>query len=102
MHQLVIQFPLSTTNPNGSDFDALISLEETLERFAEDKFEVDGHDAGAGEMNIFIITDDAVKTFALIEGSLPSDRPWRAGFRDLDADDYIPIAPPDLTTFEVQ
>lgn len=102
MHQLVIQFPLGTTNPNDSDLDTLISLEETLERFAGDKFEVDGHDAGAAEMNIFIITDDAARTFGLIEALLPSDRPWRAGFRDLDADNYIPIAPPELTVFEVQ
>ena len=101
MHQLVIQFPLSTEYPSTADFDALVSLEEKLERLGEDKFDVDGHDAGAGEMNIFIMTDDAVKTFGSIEASLPSDRPWRAGFRDLDADDYIPIAPPDLKTFEV-
>ena len=63
MHQLVIQFPLSTEYPSSADFAALISLEEKLERFGEDTLDVDGHDAGAGEMNIFIMTDDAVKTF---------------------------------------
>jgi hypothetical protein len=102
MYQLVIQFPLNSTFPSAAEFEAVVAIEEQLERDAGDAYEVDGHDAGAGEMNIFIITDDAVATFNSIEDKLPAGLRWRAGFRDLDADDYTPLAPAGLATFEVQ
>jgi hypothetical protein len=102
MYQLVIQFPLRNTSPSAAELDALVSLEDKLEHDANGAYEVDGHDAGAGEMNIFIITADAVATFNQIEGKLPADLSWRAGFRDLDSDDYTPLAPVGLAAFEVQ
>jgi hypothetical protein len=102
MHQLVIQFPLRKAMPDVVDLDALVALEGRLEQDANGEYEVDGHDAGAGEMNIFILTDDAVSTFNVIKGKLPDEPSWRAGFRDLDSDDYTPLAPAGLAIFEVQ
>ena len=52
----MIQFPLQSTYPSATELDALVSLEDKLEHDANGAYEVDGHDAGAGEMNIFIIT----------------------------------------------
>lgn len=102
MQQLVIQFPLPETYPGSADFEKLVALEDALERDANDAYEVDGHDAGAGEMNIFILTDDAISTFRLIQDKLAGEIGWRAGFRDLDSDEYTPLAPPGLAIFKIQ
>jgi hypothetical protein len=101
VQQLVIQFPLKATFPDRAEFDAVIALEERLEQLSDRDFEVDGHDAGAGEMNVFIITDDAATTLDSIRSELPNDQSWRAGFRDLDSDDYSPLAPAGLAAFEI-
>jgi hypothetical protein len=101
VQQLVIQFPLKALNPDRSEFGAVIAIEERLERLSKGAYDVDGHDAGMGEMNIFIITESAVATFEAIKDHLPGERSWRAGFRDLDSDDYSPLAPTGLATFEV-
>jgi hypothetical protein len=101
VQQLVVQFPLKATFPDRSELDTAIALEERLEQLSNGAFEIDGHDAGAGEINIFIITDDAATTLDSIRSELPNDQSWRAGFRDLDSDDYSPLAPNGLATFEV-
>ncbi|HLY02943.1 MAG TPA: hypothetical protein VKR56_10690 [Candidatus Cybelea sp.] len=88
--------------PDVVDLDALVALEDRLERDANGAYEVDGHDAGACEMNIFILTDDAISTFNAIKDKLPEESSWRAGFRDLDSDSYTPLAPAGLAVFEVQ
>jgi hypothetical protein len=98
----VIQFPLDTLNPGITCFDALISLEADIEQRSNGAYEVDGHDAGAAEMNIFIITENAITTFGLIRDLLPADVNWRAGFRDIDSDEYIPLAPAGLVSFQVK
>jgi hypothetical protein len=102
MQQLVIQFPLKAIFPDEAELDSIVEIEERLDELAGGRFDVDGHDAGNGEMNIFIITDDAADTFELVREHLPADRKWRAGFRDDDADEYVPLAPKDLPTFEVR
>ena len=53
MYQLVLQFaPWS-----DRDFDALVRLEDELESVVR-AGEVDGHDWGSNEANIFILTED--------------------------------------------
>ena len=52
-YQLVLQLPASSIK----DYDAMIELEETIMRSLGNFGRVDGHDAGSGEMNIFILTD---------------------------------------------
>jgi hypothetical protein len=60
--QLVLQF---TTDEDLGSFDNLIGFEEALSSLIGETAEVDGHDFGSGEMNIFILTDDPVATFNL-------------------------------------
>lgn len=102
MHQLVIQFPLRNTYPDSADLDALIALEDTLEQDANGAYHVDGHDAGAAEMDIFILTHDAISTFNLIKNKLPDQPNWRACFRELDSDEYTSIAPATLGALNVR
>lgn len=68
-YQLVLQFPFSGL----TDYDAIIVLEETLIAEVGNKAFVDGHDAGSGEMNIFIHTNDPRRIFEKILSSHASD-----------------------------
>lgn len=102
MYQLVIQFPLAQSMPYPDEFEVLTALESQFMEFEGDGFEVHGHDMGSGEFDIFILTSNPRAAFSTIEPFLPDDRPWRAGFRSLDADVYTPLAPPGLGTFGVK
>jgi hypothetical protein len=65
---------------------------------------LDGHDFGSGEFNIFIITDDVHGTFKRaqpIVNAHPYARSMTPGYRDLDADDYLPLWPSGLAQFKV-
>jgi hypothetical protein len=104
-HQLVLQFP----NASLADYDAMISLEdriiEALSGFGGDLGDLDGHDTGSGEMNIFIITPEARATFALV-AELSVMKPLMAdlkAYRDLGADDdrYVVLHPTGSTGFSV-
>ncbi len=62
-YQLVLQLPASSIK----DYDAMIELEETIMRSLGNLGKVDGHDAGSGEMNIFILTDHPKLAFQAIK-----------------------------------
>jgi hypothetical protein len=57
--QLVLQFPASSL----ADYDALVALESQLQDGLGESANVDGHDMGAGQANIFIITHDPEAAF---------------------------------------
>ena len=81
-YQLVLQFPADGL----ADFDELVSLEEALEKNLSGIAEVDGHDLGAGEFNIFILTDDPVRAFRLTVPTIEARnliQPLRAAYREL-------------------
>ena len=59
-YQLVLQFPGDTL----ADYDALIAVEELLIVALAGSAEVDGHDCGAGETNLFVRTGDPRASFA--------------------------------------
>lgn len=61
-YQLAIQFPANAI----ADYDAMIVLEDELIKALGASAEVDGHDCGSGEMNIFVHTDEPEKTFEKI------------------------------------
>jgi hypothetical protein len=66
--------------------------------------EMDGHDFGSGEMNIFILTDDPVATFSLVQQTDEFIRPskdMRAAYRRLHGEDYVCLWPPELSHFHV-
>ena len=59
-YQLVLQFPCDSMH----EFDAVVALEEALiAALPEALAEVDGHDSGSGEANIFIFTSEPNETF---------------------------------------
>ena len=91
MYQLVLQFAANTV----SDYDALVALEQQLTAALGDS-EVDGHDMGSGEANIFILTSDPQKAFHQVvpvlehTGQMPA---IRAAYRRTDEDEYHVLWP---------
>jgi hypothetical protein len=65
---------------------------------------VDGHDIGAGEMNVFIDTDDPKgtfeKTMSLIQGEYDL-KELMVGYRNFEDNHHTPVFPPGLTVFRV-
>ena len=57
--QLVLQFNDDSLN----DYDAMVALEDELIQELGDTADVDGHDIGAGETNIFIVTSEPDSAF---------------------------------------
>jgi len=100
-YQLVIQFP----GESEDDFDHLIEIEDELEERLPDIAEVDGHDFGSGEMNIFIFTNEPVETFEHIK-TIFTDRnnelsDMKAAYRDIESEVFVILWPDGLTEFVV-
>ena len=91
MFQLVLQFA-----PWDSEcLDDLIALEEKLIAAVGSRAIVDGHDAGSGEANIFLLTEYPTE---VVRDCVPvvqqsAFRAFTAGYRDLAADDYQRLWP---------
>jgi hypothetical protein len=99
--QLVLQFK---ADEDLGSFDKLIKFEEALFSLVGETDDVDGHDFGTGEMNIFILTDDPVATFNLVQQTDESIRPskeMRAAYRLLHGEEYVCLWPPGLSHFRV-
>jgi hypothetical protein len=92
-YQLVLQAPFSSIN----DYDRMIAVEELI----ADKFggacQVDGHDTGASEMNIFIFTTSPRDLFARlleVEGVRSFLSDGKAAYRGMkDDDEFIVLYP---------
>ena len=102
-YQLVIQFKLS--DDDTALFDQVRALEDDLiERLDPDVVDVDGDDVGSGEMNVFLFTDEPAAAFARIKPILAArsllDRS-SAAYRPTDGEDYVPIWPDGLQSFDV-
>jgi hypothetical protein len=97
--QLVLQFAATEM----SQFDELVALEEKLIQNLPSTSWVDGHDFGAGEFNIFILTDQPREAFdaarKLIED--PLQEQVRAGYRERGKDGYVVLWPEYLQEFRV-
>jgi hypothetical protein len=66
--------------------------------------DVDGHDAGSGEVNIFLLTDHPKLAFEAAKRTLGSKDfmiGLKAAIRECNEKDYQPIWPLDLTSFSV-
>ncbi len=102
-YQLVIQF--KTGDDDYSLQDEVIALEDDLiEHLDPDLVDVDGHDAGSGEMNLFLFTNEPAGAFAQIKTIMMArsllDRST-AAYRPTDGDGFVPIWPVGLQEFEV-
>jgi len=67
--------------------------------------DVDGHDSGSGEANIFILTSEPNETFervrAVVSGFSGLEQVLRAAYRRPDAEQYSVLWPPGETAFAV-
>ena len=90
-YQLVLQF----RGDSLADFDAMVALEdELIEELAG--ADVDGHDVGSDEVNIFIFTSDPAQTFRAARPVLERRHCLQgvtAAYRRADGEDYTVIWP---------
>jgi hypothetical protein len=95
-YQLVLQF----RGDECLEFDAMVNLEDEIQQVVEPIADVDGHDVGNGEMNIFILTADPVATFErakpLLSAASLLDK-VSVAYRDLRSDDFVVLWPTSLT-----
>jgi hypothetical protein len=97
---LVFQWSLR----NSIDYKEIHHLEDLIEANIVKGSEVDGHDIGSGEMNIFIATNEPVQAFDSIKLVLEQHDKWtgvRAAFRETGGEIYTILWPKDLRTFDV-
>lgn len=102
-YQLALQWPCGAEN---FDYDDLIQIEDLLSEQLAQGAEVDGHDVGEREMNIFILTNEPVACFQTIRTLLADQPAWRtmrAAYREVSgtAPKYVPVWPHGLTDFRV-
>jgi hypothetical protein len=102
-YQLVIQFKMD--DDDDALRDEVLALEDDLiERLDPGLVDVDGHDAGSGEMNLFLFTHEPAAAFAQIKPIMVArsllDRST-AAYRPTDGEDFVPIWPEGLREFEV-
>ena len=90
-YQLVLQLDASVIK----DFDQMIDMEDKLIQVLEDIHEVDGHDFGSGEINIFIHTNEPNKAFNIIQKEInPNIKiPMKVAYRELAKDKYTVLWP---------
>ena len=99
-YQLVLQWPTSSL----SDYDEMIGVEDSLIEGLPGDCEVDGHDEGSGQMNIFLRTDSPAKTFADVKAILESGEMWpdiRIAYRNIESSGYAILWPENLKEFSV-
>ena len=94
-YQRVLQFPHGSL----ADYDAMILLEDRIDEALGALGELDGHDAGSGEMTIFFYTPEPKAAFTTI-AALPVMATLKAAYRDVD-DRYVVPHPAGSTDFDV-
>lgn len=98
-YQLVIQWDDET-----GDFDFLVRIEDVLIASLSEIHDVDGHDMGRGEANIFIITPDPLLAFDEIKPVLAGQLEMsdvRIGYRAIHEDTFTVLWPEGLDEFNV-
>ena len=99
-YQLVLQWLASST----MDYDMMISVEDSLIEGLTVMHEVDGHDVGQSEINIFIRTDDPKAAFQESSTILDKQECWshvRAAYREVTRSEYHVLWPEGLSVFSV-
>lgn len=99
-YQLVLQWRGEYQPP----FDKLVELEEALIAGLGEFGDVDGHDMGSNESNIFVMTDVPQSCFErclLILHGTEYRHGLAAGFSSDEDDDYVALWPAGSTVFSV-
>ena len=98
--QLVLQFEAEKPN----DLEDLVRIEDMFRDVLGPKANVDGHDMGAGEFNIFIFTSAPEETFeralALLSAHGPL-RKFKAAYREPEAEEFVILWPLGLSVFNI-
>lgn len=97
---VVLQLP----SDRMSDFDSMIAAEELLLAGLSPNHEVDGHDVGSGEVNVFIRTDDPLDAAEQVHRALsesPIRERLRIAYREEQGENYEVLWPPGLSEFSV-
>ena len=98
--QLVLQFEAEKPN----DLEDLVRIEDMFRDALGPKANVDGHDMGAGEFNIFIFTSAPEETFeralALLSAHGPL-RKFKAAYREPEAEEFVILWPLGLSVFNI-
>ena len=82
----------------------MIEIEDALIEKLPKVHDVDGHDAGSGEVNIFIRTNDPKQAFREVKAVLGSRDFWvdaRVAYREVSGSEYTILWPKELTKFSV-
>jgi hypothetical protein len=99
-YQLVLQWSGSSLK----DYDEMIAMENKLIENLSEGAEVDGHDTGSGEVNLFILTDNPELTFSEVKAILGSSDRWlsvRVAYREVAKSRYTILWPEGLTAFRI-
>jgi len=86
------------------DYDDMVELEGVIMEALAGVGDVDGHDAGSGEMNIFILTDEphlALDRIKLVLGTRDFMPDLKVAYRKIEGNQFTIIHPPDLTYFAI-
>jgi hypothetical protein len=89
---LIIQF----RGDSLADYDAMIALENELRKELGGSADVDGHDVGSDETNIFIFTSDPAATFRQVSPVLERTQRLQAAtvaYREAGGERYTVIWP---------
>ncbi len=87
-----------------ASYDAMIRTESALCHLLTDQHSVDGHDVGAGEVNIFVDTDNVQEAYAEVKAILLAEGRWdgvRIAYRPRLGDQYSILWPESLREFRV-
>ena len=99
-YQLVIQFPEILFQ----EIDKIAALEDRLEQSLINA-EVDGHDIGSGECNIFIHTNYPETTLETVKNILEEQNfnteHVKIAYREIRTDQYINLWPDNLKEFSI-
>lgn len=99
-YQLVVQFSEASIN----DYDELIEIEDDFYKKLTSLHEVDGHDTGAGEVNIFIFTNSVDKCFEEVKSILQCKNLMgaaRIAYREIKSNNYVILWPEGLEQFSL-
>jgi len=91
-YQLVLQFRGDTL----ADYDQMVALEDRLIEDLGDSADVDGHDCGSGETNLFIFTSDPAATFWRVRETLKQEgrlEAVTAAYREVAGERYTVLWP---------
>ena len=91
-YQLTLQF----RGASLGDYDAMVAMENELTEELGDSADVDGHDFGSGETNIFIFTSDPAATFHRVRPVLKRTQQLQAvtaAYREADGEHYTVLWP---------